>query len=344
MLSSNQRGGIVPPRLRNLYYDFELISEGTYFKVLEGTHRTSKQRHSIRVLDTDSDFVRSDHSFAATLFVQELLRLTSRIGQADYFYIENFEIFEDKIGFVMRNCYPLTKEKIIKPTVDIENIMRDMLSDVTFLKTQMCLQNLNIDPKNIYRIKDTNFYFLSNWADSFLEPEVDQSKIMDLTTSTFHTLKAHQKSPKSPKYTSPEGRKWVNEFEPERESPEKKQSIASEVYSLGLLALDLLGLEQDEWDDLPSTRNSKNYKVLLEDLMKRLDAMRLPKHVHTLIQRMLQKEPELRVTQEEFFPKMSPQRDNKPTSTSVTPKKNTALLRGSLFFISSTVENSEYYM
>ena len=78
MLSKNENSDEfkIPSKIKELFStDFKLVSETSSYKVFEAKNRDSNEIHMIRVLDNTKEVVKNHHDLAATLFVQELLRL-----------------------------------------------------------------------------------------------------------------------------------------------------------------------------------------------------------------------------------------------------------------------------
>lgn len=160
---------MLPPKIINLYSGFELVSDSSYYKVFTAKSCIDGLKYSIRALDLESQLVQRDYSTAATLFIQEILRLCLRLGTSDVIIIENFEIYKGKIAFVSLPTLDLQNRakdfvKASDPSLNIERMLKDIFSDIHFLYTRMNLSAIPIYPKNLCRLEGTSTYFLSDWS------------------------------------------------------------------------------------------------------------------------------------------------------------------------------------
>lgn len=255
MLNTNEKlsEGLLPPKIKLTYSDFELVSETSYYKVYEAKNLTNGQKHAIRVLDTESPFVQKNHNLAATLFMQEALRLSLRLPRPDLVVLENFEIHEDKIAFVMKPYNSILNEPVTgdgKLNIDAEKLLKDCLAEINFLYAKMKLGSLSLDVKNICKAKDTNTYFLTDWASAKrLEPKEETSTIMisqDLQVPSI---------------------------------------AAKDVYMLALVLLELNGAKRRECKELLKIENQDKYDVLLNNVVKKVKSEWLQKAIKTMLHR-----------------------------------------------------------
>src|SRR5690349_10298462 len=93
MLLKSDKKFTVPPKIKFAYENFKPIEETASFRVFEAKHRSSKEKHTIRILDSTKEFVKNHSDHAATLFIQELLRLQYLCPGS--VLINTFEVSED---------------------------------------------------------------------------------------------------------------------------------------------------------------------------------------------------------------------------------------------------------
>lgn len=244
---------LFPPRIKLTYSDFELISETSYYKVYDAKNLANGQKHTIRVLDTESPFVTKNHNLAATLFMQEAMRLCLRLPRPDFVIVENFEIYEDKIAFVMKPYTSLQNEPLAehgKPNVDAEKLLKDCLAEINFLYVKMKLGNLSLDLKNICRPRESSTFFLTDWASAKrLEAPKDMSMLV---------------------------------IPPEIQVP---SIAAKDVFMLGLVLLELNGAKRKECKELLRIENQDKYDALLDNIVKKVKSDWLQKAIHKMLQR-----------------------------------------------------------
>ena len=186
---------LIPPKLKQNYPDLKLVAETNYYKVYEGKSFLTGQKHAVRLLDIESEFFKKDKHAAATLFVQELLRLSSSLDNSDALLIENFEIFEDKIGFVMKPYHSLQKELEMlaqhgRTTIDLDKLVRSVVSDLTFLTKKMKLSPFGLYPKNIFRVEDPDAYFVADYVSMWKDDSKSSNKKIPVELQPLFAFKA----------------------------------------------------------------------------------------------------------------------------------------------------------
>ena len=168
----------IPPNLKLLYTNFKLVTKTSYYYVLEATSRKSFELHAIRILDTASEFVNKNFDRAATLFIQELLHLQSKIPGS--VFPENFNISENgkQIVCITRSYVPENRqfEKTAGPKkiVFVEKLIKEIYADVEFLwknfQSKKILESLQIEnisymaDRAPFSFSDNGTHFLSDWA------------------------------------------------------------------------------------------------------------------------------------------------------------------------------------
>lgn len=157
------------PKIKSLYRDVKHVFQAEYYQIYEAVAVSTNLLHSIRILDTDSELYKQNPSLAATLFIQELLRLISI--HPDSVVIEHFEINDKNIAYVTQNSIPLSKKHEFMG-INIEKMIRGVAADASFLLNNLKLaESISIELDNIYSIKSSQEYFLGDWARSLKKKE-----------------------------------------------------------------------------------------------------------------------------------------------------------------------------
>ena len=101
------QGFKIPPKLKLAYIDFKLIQQAATYRLYEAKPRISDMVHTIRVLDPTTEFVSANYDLAATLFIQEMLRLQSMHPEA--VLINSFEMSSNdrQMAYASLPYYPL---------------------------------------------------------------------------------------------------------------------------------------------------------------------------------------------------------------------------------------------
>ena len=268
-----------PSKFKNEYSNAKLISSTSYYRVYEAVSRTS-QKVTIRIFDTEAEIVKlNDKSYEkyATLFIQEMLRLCARSGDQDMILIESFVIEEKKIAFATKRSNSLQhyfqEEK--KQQIKIEKLLSDVISDLAFLRKEMLLGDLLIDPDHISYVEECDLFFLGDWATGNL---IDNGSMYDgLNQTTSKRLAS--------KYAAPE---LLNNTDVLIRSRNYSLDICScsELYSLGLIALECCGIESRKIADLQGVKDDENFDLLLKTTL-----LKLPESSQKLLSVMLSRSP-----------------------------------------------------
>lgn len=180
----------LPPKIALAYSDFKFIEDSEYYRTFEAVSKTHNETHTVRALNVASSFYKADPSLASTLFVQEFLRLCVAYPQAAF--IESFEINGTKIAYAIQHCQPLNHllEKKFNPKdINIEDLLADVLSDVSFLLTTLKLSSsISIELQNINYIKSTSSFILSDWGKSVKDAKANDGTMSSDGTSEVYTL------------------------------------------------------------------------------------------------------------------------------------------------------------
>lgn len=192
MLKSNQKP--LPTKITNQYADVKPLSVTGYCKVYEGACRTTKEKFHIKILDKESQFYKADPSIAATMFIQELLRLCSIHPSA--VRIEDFSYDEQVIGYVTRKSSLLSESR--KEPLNSEKLVSDLISELSFVHTKLKTPDrISFKAENIHHIENSNCYFLSNWPGILQgpapeSPQIEEEEKKDESTALFSTASADE--------------------------------------------------------------------------------------------------------------------------------------------------------
>lgn len=263
---------VVPPKMKLAYENFRYLADTSSFHVAEATTCGSHQKHVIRLFDRTKGYANKNFAQAASLFVQELLRLQYRCPGS--VLINTFEISEnaDQIACATLPYIPLNRQldeskgalNIAEPKV-IEKILNDILCDVEFLTKEFQLSNIEsiITPENICYLNAKGDFFLTNWA-----------KICDKNEAENVSTKP------SLSYEEMEKKKLTS------------QDLAAEIKALALAILKIKKMDVEELEFLlaspkvkPSTYNSVVESTIAE-------AFKDSQKLYNLIERMLSRDPQ----------------------------------------------------
>lgn len=168
--STQQAFKDVPSKILAKYTPLKVCWQTPYSKVIEACSReNTNEKYFIKTLTSRSDQSTYNYDLAATLFIQELLLLSSRLLQQKALSVQDFQIENRLMGYVTKPYQRLNdiKEET-KPVIDIEKLVKDITADFEFLTTHMgiSLQKL-IDYDSIFKLEGPETYFLSNLTEKF---------------------------------------------------------------------------------------------------------------------------------------------------------------------------------
>lgn len=263
------------PRLKLAYTNFGYVSTGTSYKLFKAQPYDSEEFHMIRVFDTSIKFAQENFNLAATLFIQELLHLCSL--QPESVFINTFEICEEghKMAYATRSCVSLSSQladETGKTSIDpkspefIQHFLRDVLRDIEFLWKSLHLRKIaeTVEPDDVYFMKETNTYFLGNWA-KILESSKSIDKGNMTTTTTVYTTSTNSVTP---------------------------QEMSEEINGLGLAVLKINSID---YSDILSLREMPNLTSTVFDAAieaKISETFRDSKFLKNLLPKMLSKDPQ----------------------------------------------------
>ena len=261
------------PKIALAYSDFKFIDDSEYYRTFEAVSKSRNDIHTIRVLNVDSNFYKANPNLASTLFVQEFLRLC--ITSPNAAFIETFEINGSKISYAMQHCQTLQSllDKKSNPNdVNIEYLLKDVLSDVSFLLNTLKLsERINIELQNINYIWSTNSFILSDWGKNKIEKDT----------------------------------KWHLDNEPNMQI----SNGAEEVNSLGMKVLEFHGIPKQELKELELLQNIHMYNGALDSVLAYLNP---PAESKTKLKKTLLRDVSARMKLDELAKDQGSRKENEP--------------------------------
>lgn len=264
---------MIPPKIKLSYTDdIKLTSTTPLYHLFEGKSLYHPNTiHTIRVLNSNSQFVEDDFDSAASLFIKELLRLVSI--QPNCVIVDSFEIFKGKIAFATLPYASLSCQEIksLKQTFNgidnVSDMIANVLSDVEFLRKELRIENCSniLTLQSIFKFEESDTYFLGHWLNTILSEEVSECTmtIGDATTSSV---------------------------------------LYREIMSLVLRIIELNGLDQGRMKKLRKmeSKNHVWFETVIVGLLFGDDLPHMSEELKELLKTMVHKENKLRPTFDEF--------------------------------------------
>lgn len=157
---------LVPPKVRSDYGEFRYVTDTAT------CHVVKDEEHVIRILDRRKKYTKENFAHAATLFVQELLRLQYLCPGS--VLINTLEINEnvDQIACATLSSVPLSSQLEEKGTINLKDpetiskLLSDVIGDIEFLLKDLKVKNIAsiINLEDICYLREKGKFFLGNWA------------------------------------------------------------------------------------------------------------------------------------------------------------------------------------
>lgn len=140
-----------------------------YYKSFEAISIKDNLKYTIRVLDTESEYVKADRDKIMTLFLQETLYLCAKIGDLNALKIEDFTFSRGQVAFVLPNKAVSLRDRISqakspRKDFDVKLLMERIISELNFLESKLKLTNVDITTEKMLCLGDQ--IVLSDWAAS----------------------------------------------------------------------------------------------------------------------------------------------------------------------------------
>ena len=258
---------IMSESLKNSHTEFKLITQTSYYQVYQARSLSSEEIHTIRVLDPSSELAKTNFNLAATLFFQEILRFCQLPGTNQVIFPELFEFQGNKIFFVSKPYYSLIHEMTNskEPKHDINRLLKDLVEEMEYLLKHKKFEKFSFDCQRVFHLKDVDKFFLGDWASNTLPANTSVSGTDSKTTEIKDCIKS---------------------------------DISAEIYSLGCLALSVGGFKQKDLESLMAIESLQDYNSALEGALKSIKGDR---NVKIFLRKMLDKEPNQRITLDELI-------------------------------------------
>ena len=331
MLANHSQDSI-PKLIKDAYSDFKKIrkssAESNYLS-FRAKSKIDEKYYTIRLLNIEGDLYKTNKSLSIKMYLQELFYLSAKFGQnltefgssEEILLFQNFEVGDNgSMAFVMKDSMSLsellTKETPGNP-VCIDDFVREAYMDVQYINSTFGISNLelNFDSINCFKFENKEElqsknlpllnYFITDWnsgvcAQTPIEIALGDSIISDLGgfTTKFDACLSPSISEHSAVPIIEQLNHTRDYFAPEElKSSSLKRSTASEVYCIGLLALEIAGMPKNRWKDLVRIEDPKNYDLILDSIVQSLASdYNQSEKLCNFISNMLKKEPDQRAS------------------------------------------------
>ena len=119
--SAINKDTLITPRLRKTHRDFIFLHQSSYYVTFQAKTLSppnlASEIHTIRILDSSTQFVKTDFFKAATLFMQEAFYLCSKMAEKNFtFLAEHFEMCKDSAVVVFKGPSFESLSEILRTT------------------------------------------------------------------------------------------------------------------------------------------------------------------------------------------------------------------------------------
>lgn len=265
------------------------------YVVLHAISFADEQPYTILLFNLHSKICAKNRDLALTLYLQEIFFLCARFGEyigKDQLKLnddnenpgnfmldfQNFTVEGDKIAFAMKQAHSLlelmeqNKESAKSTIVDIEDMIEDMYASIHYANTRFGISNIDIRPETVFAIsihteesdQQINEYFITNWASGARkDAELINQSVLSLREREkilrFIKLKHDEEDPRQ-KFAVPQS----------FQNPTLKSDTSADIYAMGLLGLELLGIQHKTWKSLLASEDPEMYDLVLNKIMQNL--------------------------------------------------------------------------
>lgn len=246
------------PKLTNAFTDFKFLTQvGCCFEFQAQSIRT-KEKITIRILDRTPNFCTKNEALdtATTLFIQELLHRCTKFGNKSGILTESFEYSQNKIAVAIKtdsNVKVMNQSKDVPiSSANLDKMIEGVISDIKFLRSNLELENFKLHSKNIFYNLNADAFFLNDWCSqvSNSNPKVDLKQ-------SFVRLEG---------------------------------VVAEDLQELGLMILEMWGIQRKELDEFMKTDEGGNQRnELSKGLLEVFDKIYFNSEIKSLIINSLHK-------------------------------------------------------
>ena len=271
---------LLPP---NVLTNFHLLSpsaQTTYYIVYDAISVADNQNYCIRALDIQSDFYLKDRSLALKYFMEELsylcMRFDSEEKVADF---SNLVVDDDRVALVMKPCATLRHLKQQGVAIDVEKMLKEVYSDICLISSRFGIHNLDLNMDTIFCSNEC--YFISDFATGTL-----------INRNTWAIAKKTPKDQKNTRWAIHQlkHRRYLSPEQLNSKLSELPKDTSIEIYNLGLLCLELAGIEASDWEILPLEEDENHYAELLKIILQKLQKLKQSNSLLSLLNLMLAKD------------------------------------------------------
>ena len=296
-----------PSNVVNRFKNFKLLCDQkdiptSVFLTYSATSINDGQSYTIRVLNHESLSYKKNRNQALTLYFQELFYLCARFGtftcekensleicdsKREYSHVldlKNFAVEGENIAFVMKETQSLKSvlsNEENKSKIDVERLIKDVLASLSYINSNFTAPYISLTLENIYAVQDVALsgqpgfkYYIASWAAEI--PSEFSREDLKLDEEITKVQRELAKKGLLTRYAAPE---IVLEQEDDEEEDRRLQSyLASEIYSLGLVALEVAGIDYKTWKFLPHQEDSEIYGSVLETIVQRVKKLKSVNH------------------------------------------------------------------
>ena len=256
--------GPITPVLKDLYSDLNPVPlSPSYYKLFQAKSLLTQEIHTIRVLDRDSLFVQSSFEAAATIFIQEIMRLCAI--HPNEVLIDTFQFYDKNICIATKSFLPLdiVRQNQKETQLNVDKLLEDLPAEVQFMKNQMRFKAPDsiIQPKNVFQLSDGSF-FIGDWSKA-----LEGGQVMNLTDSDYKA----------------------------------GENDSEEIYALGAMILELTGMPHEDVVTLNEIQNLKLYNSAVLGFIDM--SMNVSEQSRTILKSMVSKDPSQRLHLKELLSK-----------------------------------------
>ena len=300
-------------RLLREFYDFTLLEEKSDLLIYQARNTADNKYYAIKKTSKVSSSIKNGYEWTAECLLKEMLN-SSRNRHHNIVPCSSygFNLSEREIWYTMpfmtslRNTIENRKRSPssrCKGKFKPWQLLADICAALDYVKANDQLSHNNIKPENIFFDDETQLYMLGDWTNSI--------KLSGLASSP--SSKATGGS-----YLAPE----LVTLEKECFSA-KLSFYAADMYSLGLVCLEAMGIKNELFWALNRVKQDSSYRAFVQQISAELRNISSDESLNELLISMISKDPFSRPSCFEVLQKASQQLLNSKED-SISPRESTS--------------------
>lgn len=293
----------IPSIVTKSFQDLEQIAMGKFSRVFKGRSLETEKELAVKYIHPKKEVFKN--CLDEIISMKQLSHKNILTPDTYDFEVDTFQlIYSMPLGTSLRQEMEGGKKF---SSEEIAFVVSEVLEGLEYAKTKFGIEHHNIKPENIIKIRNT--YKSSDWGSAIFEKEAEN----------FLSISPKKKGSSMVQgiYLSPEKVESLRTGE-----STKLAHLKGDVYSLGLIIVELVGLDRKEFETLNKESDAEVYEFKMSRLMKKVRELTNDERLIHLINVMLVQDAEKRSDSSELINYIKQNFDLTVQNTPISEAKN----------------------